>query len=71
MRRGLIALGGATITATAVVLWRRRRAAAASRPAVHLGLEDGVSIVLTEADPAVAELLELAGGLRHRLEIGG
>ncbi len=70
MRRWLVALGGVTVTIAGVLLWRRRRRSLTG-PSVHLGLEDGGTVIIDEADPAVPELLELAAGLRHQLEIGG
>ena len=68
--RTLGALALASVAAAAAVVVRRRRRAVIGVP-VQIGLADGSTLTLERRDPGVAELRELAAGVRRGLEAGG
>jgi hypothetical protein len=67
--RTLAPLAVAAVAAAGLVWWRRR-SASAPRPAVQLGLSDGVVRTLDPSDPSTAELETLAAGVRDSLTGG-
>ena len=60
-RVALLALAGAAVAGFAC--WRRR-SSRASEPTIQLGLADGSVRPLDPTDPAIAELQQLAAGVR-------
>ena len=66
--RTIALLAVAAGAAAGFVVWRRRSAAAA-RPLLQLGLEDGAVHTLAASDPSAVELETLAASVRRALEV--
>lgn len=70
MRARRVALIALTSAAVAGFVCWRRRSSRDSEPGVQLGLADGSVRPLDPTDPAIAELEELAAGVRDSLTGG-